>query len=147
MPLIIRPLETNDFPSWLPLWNENNLGHRNEAVTTETWSRLMDENQQVYGLCALKNGEMAGFLHYVLHPTTGALEPACYMQDVFVHPEYRKQGIAHALVHELIKTSEKSDWSRIYWLADEANEAAQALYKNIGVKMNFNLFILPTRKT
>lgn len=99
--ITIRPLEPNDFPNWLPLWDGNNLGQRNEAVTTQTWSRLMDESSTVGGLCALSGGAMVGLVHYILHPTTGALEQACYMQDVYVDPEFRQQGIAGQLVRAL----------------------------------------------
>lgn len=119
------------------------MGHINEALTTETWTRLMDENYGVYGLCALKNGEMAGLVHYILHPTTGAFEPICYMQDLFVDDNFRKQGIARKMVFALTEIGHKEKWTRLYWLADDNNEAAQALYKNIGVKMNFSLYIQP----
>lgn len=139
----IRPLMFNDFPSWLPLWDDNNMGQRNEAVTTSTWERLNDEAVPVYGLCALKGSEMVGILHYVLHYTTGSIEPACYMQDVFTAPEFRGQGIAKAMIAALAKTGATEKWSRLYWLADNNNEAAQGLYKNIGVKLDFGLHILP----
>ena len=141
--IAIRPLEQNDFPNWLPLWDGNNLGQRDEAVTSSTWARLMDDGYPVGGLCALLRGEMAGLVHYVLHPTTGAIAEACYMQDVFVAPEYRRRGVARTLVRELEALGRKAGWSRLYWLADADNHAAQALYKSIGVKMNFNLFIQP----
>lgn len=143
--ITIRPLEPNDFPNWLPLWDGNNMGQRDETVTTQTWSRLMDAESPVDGLCALRGGEMAGLVHYILHPTTGAIENACYMQDVYVDPEFRQQGIAAKLVRALDKKGRFEGWSRLYWLADADNEAAQALYKNIGVKMNFNLFIQPLK--
>jgi len=121
------------------------MGQRDEAVTTQTWSRLIDADSPVGGLCALSGGEMAGLVHYILHPTTGALENACYMQDVYVDPAFRQQGIAAKLVRELERIGRVEKWSRLYWLADANNEAAQALYKKIGVKLNFNLFIQPLK--
>lgn len=142
-PVVIRPLEPHDFPNWLPLWDGNNMGQRNEAVTTETWSRLMNPDFPVFGLCALSKGAMAGLVHYVLHPTTGSIAMAAYMQDVYVDPAFRQQGIARQMVEELVALGRGEKWSRLYWLADAENEAAQALYKRIGVKMNFNLFIQP----
>ena len=141
----IRPLQSNDFPSWLPLWDQNNMGHRDEAVTAETWSRLMDADMQVHGICAVKGGRMAGLIHYILHPTTGAIEPVCYMQDVFVDPDFRQKGIARQMIEALSKTGQQKKWARMYWLAEADNNAAQALYKTIGVKMNFTLHILPLK--
>lgn len=143
MSLKIRPLERNDFPDWLPLWDGNNKGERNEAVTTETWSRLTDPDFPVRGLCAELNGDMVGLVHYVLHYTTGSIAPVCYMQDVYVDPSMRKKGIARVMVMELSKIAFKEKWGRMYWLAEENNEAAQALYENIGVKLNFSLHVLP----
>ncbi len=143
MSLKIRTLAAEDFPAWLPLWDGNNQGVRKEDVTAETWSRLIDDDFPVHGFCAELKGEMVGLVHYVLHPTTGSIEPVCYMQDVFVNPDYRSKGIARALVSELSKKAFKENWARMYWLAEDDNQAAQALYKNIGVKLNFTFHVLP----
>ncbi|GJL85903.1 MAG: N-acetyltransferase [Micavibrio sp.] len=140
--LTIRPLVQNDFPQWLPLWDGNNMDQRNEDVTTETWSRLLDPAYPVHGLCAMQEDKMLGFVHYVIHPTTGSIEPVCYMQDVYVDPVQRRKGIARALVEEVAKVKERENWARIYWLAEGDNEVAQELYKDIGVKLNFTLHVL-----
>lgn len=141
--LKIRPLEQNDFPAWLPLWDGNNMGQRNEEVTTETWSRILDSDSPVHGLGAFDGDTMVGLVHYILHPTTGHIEPACYMQDVYVDPAQRQKGIGRALVEEIARIGQQEKWSRLYWLAEEDNVAAQNLYKNIGVKLNFSLHVMP----
>lgn len=143
--LEIRPLQNPDFPAWLPLWDGNNMGRRNEEVTAETWSRLIDSGSPVNGLAAFNGGEMRGFVHYILHPTTGYIRPVCYMQDVYVDPEHRRKGIARTLVQELTKIAKKEQWGRLYWFAENSNEAAQALYKNLGVKLDFALHVMPLR--
>jgi ribosomal protein S18 acetylase RimI-like enzyme len=140
---VIRPLEQNDFPGWLPLWDGNNEGSRNQDVTAETWSRLIDPHSTVNGLCAIQGGKMVGLVHYILHPTTGAIAPVCYMQDLYVPPEQRRQGIARALVEELAKIGRMKKWTRMYWLAETDNEAAQTLYQNLGLKLRFTLHVLP----
>ncbi len=146
MTVTIRPLEKNDFDQWLPLWDGNNMGQRDEDVTAETWRRLLDSAAQVNGLCAEHKGKLVGLVHYILHPTTGAIEPVCYMQDVYVHPDHRHQGVARTLVTELAKIGQKQKWARMQWLAEADNIAAQNLYKNIGVKLNFTLHVMPLGK-
>jgi ribosomal protein S18 acetylase RimI-like enzyme len=141
--LTIRPLHTGDYQNWLPLWNGNNDGHYDAIVTDETWRRLNDPDFPVFGLCAELDGAMAGLVHYVLHPTTGNLKLICYMQDVYVSPEFRQRGIARALVTDLAARALKQGWARVYWLADTQNTAAQNLYKNLGVKLDFTLHVLP----
>ena len=143
MAVKIRPIENRDFPDWLPLWDGNNLGTRDEAVTSETWSRLTDPDFPVYGLVAEDGGKLVGLLHYITHPTTGNLKDVCYMQDVYVDPAHRQKGIARKLLNELaiIGQSDKK-WGRIYWLAEADNEAAQNLYETIGTKLNFTLHMM-----
>jgi len=142
--LIIRPLQFDDFPAWLPLWDANNLGQRNEAVTSETWSRLCDaDNVMVNGLCADMGGEIMGIVHYILHPTTGAINPVCYMQDVYVDKAHRRKGLGKRLVNEVTKIAEKEKWARMYWLTQEGNVEAKAMYENFGIKLNFSFYVLP----
>jgi ribosomal protein S18 acetylase RimI-like enzyme len=142
--LIIRPLVYNDFPNWLPLWDGNNLGQRDEAATTQTWERLSDpENTQVNGLCAVRGETMIGIVHYILHPTTGSIDPVCYMQDVYVAPQERKKGIGKKLVEAVTKQGEKEKWGRLYWLTPNDNIEAKALYKSLGIKLDFSFYVLP----
>ena len=142
--LKIRPFQFEDFPKWLPLWDGNNLGHRDEAVTAETWSRLCDtSNTQVNGLCAEMNGDILGIVHYIVHPTTGSINPVCYMQDVYVDPAHRRKGIARRLVDEVTKIGSREKWTRMYWLTQFGNVEAKAMYENFGVKLDFTLYVLP----
>ena len=142
--LTIAPFIPDDFDQWVKLWDDNNMGHSDKAVTTHTWSRLMDEGSSVNGLSAKIGNKIVGFLHNILHPVTGHLQPVCYMQDVYVDSDFRKQGIARVLIGELARTGMAAKWARIYWLAEADNVAAQALYKDLGVKLNFTLHALPT---
>lgn len=142
MAVSIRSLKPEDYDRWLLLWNANNQGHINETVTLSTWQRLM-ENQQVCGLAAFDGVDMTGLVHFILHPVTGHLEPVCYMQDLFVAPRHRRKGIARALVKALAKRGQDYGWARLYWLAEAQNHEAQSLYKDLGLKLDFTLHVLP----
>lgn len=143
---MIRPLERNDYDSWLPLWQANCLHQISDEVTAETWRRLTNPKEHVFGLGAFDGEELKGILHYILHPTTGYKEYACYMQDLFVDENCRRQGIAKRLVWELNEIGQKERWARIYWFAENKNEAVQNLYKNLGTRMDFSLHMLATQK-
>lgn len=141
--LVIDDLHEKDFAEWLVLWDGNNGGQRNNEVTRETWARLLNPIFPVHGFAARINGKMAGLVHYILHPVTGHIMPVCYMQDLYVAPEFRKRGIGHALVQYLAAIGKREEWARMYWLAEADNHAAQELYKNLGFKLNFTLHVLP----
>ena len=138
----IRAVTSDDFPQWLALWNANNLGQVNEAVTTQTWMRILDADAPVHALVTEDKGNLVGLVQYVVHPTTGSINDVCYMQDVFVAPERRKQGIARKMVTALGRIGSREKWARIYWLAESDNEAAQALYRDLGQKLDFTLHVL-----
>ncbi|MFP4097409.1 MAG: N-acetyltransferase family protein [Alphaproteobacteria bacterium] len=142
--LIVRPLISDDYAQWLPLWDGNNMGQRNEALTAQTWSRLCDPaNTQVNGLGADMGGRLLGITHYILHPTTGHLNPVCYMQDVYVDPAHRRKGVAKRMVEALSAIALQEKWARMYWLTHDENYEAKAMYKHFGVKLNFSFYVLP----
>ena len=143
MSLSITPLSPEDFPRWQELWDQNNLGQSKPDVTQETWRRLISAEEDVHGLGAyLEDGTLIAIMHYILHPVTGSLAPACYMQDLFTDPTYRGQGAARTLLHALKKEHGTAGWARIYWIADMQNEAAQKLYTSFGTRINFSFHIL-----
>ncbi len=142
MTVTIRALKTDDYDQWLRLWNANNMGHSNEEITAVTWQRLM-ENDQVRGLVAEDDGALCGLVHFILHPVTGHIKPVCYMQDVFVSPTHRRKGIGRQLVTTLATLGKAEGWARLYWLAEAQNKEAQTLYRNLGLKLDFTLHVLP----
>jgi len=141
--IVIDDIRENDFREWNVLWDGNNAGHRNDVVTKETWNRLLNPVFPVHGFVARMDGKMVGLVHYILHPVTGHIQPVCYMQDLYVDPAIRSRGVGRALVEHLAAVGKREGWARMYWLAETKNAAAQALYKNIGVKLDFTLHIQP----
>lgn len=139
----IALLAAGDYEAWLPLWIGNNQGQFDEAVSETTWARLIDPASNVGGLAAWQGDKMAGLVHYILHPVTGHIEPVCYMQDVYVDPPCRRRGIARKMIETLAAKGAAENWARLYWLAEQDNEAAQALYKNLGLKLDFTLHVMP----
>ena len=145
--MLIRSLEREDYHAWLPLWHANCFHQISDEVTRETWRRLINPKEQVFGIGIFEaTGNLDGFLHYILHPVTGFVEPVCYMQDLYVAENARRQGLAKRLIWELQDIGKNKEWARIYWFAENKNKAAQNLYKNLGVRVDFSLHILKTQE-
>ena len=140
----ITPLDKKHYTQWLPLWEENCRHQVTQDITSTTWQRMCDAHSAVNGLGAFDGDELVGFVHYILHPVTGHMNPVAYMQDVFTAPAHRRRGVARQLIGELAAIGRAQGWPRIYWLAEADNEAAQQLYADIGVKLKFTLHALPT---
>ncbi len=145
--MTIRPLDRSDYDQWLPLWQENCEHKIADKVTAETWRRLCHKKESVCGLgCFDETGALLGFLHYVVHATTGYIEPACYMQDIYIATEHRKCGYAKRLIWELRAIATAQNWSRVYWFAENNNLPAQNLYKTLGIKLNFSLHMMQIKE-
>ena len=143
----LRSLERKDHDQWLPLWQANCLHQISDEVTAETWRRLTNPKENVYGLGVFDdNDKLLGFLHYILHPTTGFTAYACYMQDLYIDEAFRRQGYAKRLIWELHALGKAKKWSRIYWFAENNNIATQNLYKTLGIKIDFSLHMLQTQE-
>ncbi len=141
--LQIAPVVPGDHNAWLRLWDGNNGMPVDARITTQTWARLIDPAATVNGLIAHADGTACGLVHYILHPVTGNLMPACYMQDLYVDPAFRRRGIAQALVEALADRGRTERWARLYWLAEAANPGAQGLYRKLGLKLDFTFHVMP----
>lgn len=136
----IAPLSAEDHAAWLKLWEQSTGAGCPPNVTAGVWERLIGPTPDLGGLGIRRDGVLAGILHYVLHPATASLAPACLMQDVYVAPEFRRQGLARALVEHLIGLGRAQGWCRILWMVEESNAPAHALYRTLGVRMAFSLY-------
>lgn len=144
--MIVGALQPSDYESWLPLWQANMEHSVSDEITAETWRRICDPTFPVggIGVRAAEGAPLCGICHYILHYTTGNLKQICYMQDLYIDAEYRRQGLGRLLVTYLAALATAQGWSRLYWLAEADNEAAQTLYKTLGFKLNFTLHVFPT---
>ncbi len=130
----IRDLNAGDECRWRELWADYNTfyeAHVAEAVTAETWRRIMEPGSGVGARVAQRGGRVAGFGVFVLHPSTWTIGPSCYLEDLFVDPASRGLGVGRALVQDLLDRGRECGWSRLYWHTRAGNEAARRLYDSV----------------
>ena len=115
---VIRDPRPEDEAAWRRLWAGYVAFYEAEvsdAVTSATWQRLLAPGSNIFGRVAEWQGAVAGFAVCVLHPGTWTLAPICYLEDLFVDPKARGQGIGHALIEDLVTLGRDRGWSRLYW--------------------------------
>jgi GNAT superfamily N-acetyltransferase len=137
----IRAIEAGDGPEWSGLWAGYTRFYRArlpESVTEATFARLMDPEVQPYGLVATDgDGHLLGFAHYLFHPTTWAMTDVCYLQDLFVDPEARGGGIGRGLIEAVCAAAEAKGAAKTYWMTQEFNAEARALYDTLARRTSF----------
>lgn len=129
---------------WRSLWRMNVGDALDKPVIDHTEKQILDPREKLFALLAItEENEVVGLLHGVVHPVAGSMNPVCYMQDLYVHPARRRQGIASSLLESLTAVGRQEKWDRIYWLTDKTNVDAQNLYKSRAVTLDFTFHILP----
>lgn len=95
-----------------------------------TWWRLLDGGQ-TRGIAAWLDGTMVGIAHYVFHASVWGKDGRCYLADLFVDAEVRRQGVATAVIRWVARNAEEHGFRGLYWntLADAP---ARALYDQVG---------------
>ena len=136
--ILIRPLTARDREVWSPLWDGYNEFYGrvgptalDPAVTEQTWARLMDATEPVWGLVAEINGRVVGFVHYLFHHATTLLAENCLLHDLFTTPEARGHGVGRALIEAVFEAAARAGSTRVYWTTHESNETAQRLYDTL----------------
>jgi GNAT superfamily N-acetyltransferase len=128
--IIIRDPTPADEMAWRELWSQYNAFYEvsiPEAVTARTWQRMLDPASTIFGRLAVADSEIAGFTINMLHESTWTIGPVCYLEDLFVAPEFRGRGIGRLLIQELVDRAKSNGWSRLYWQT-RANNPARRLY-------------------
>jgi GNAT superfamily N-acetyltransferase len=136
----IRHLRSDERAEWEPLWRayltfyETSLP---DAVIDVTWARLNDPAEPVFVMGAFADGRMVGIVQYLFHRSNWTVGNYCYLQDLFVTPDTRGLGIGRRLIAAVEVQAREAGASRLYWLTQESNHAARALYDQVASRSGF----------
>jgi GNAT superfamily N-acetyltransferase len=79
-------------------------------------------------------GKPAGFALFFHNFSTFLGKPGLYLEDLFVSPNYRNQGLGMGFFRELGKIAVERDCGRMEWWVLDWNEAALKFYKKLGAQ-------------
>jgi ribosomal protein S18 acetylase RimI-like enzyme len=132
MTVTVRRIEARDEPRWRALWEGYCRFYErvlSEDVTRHTWQRIMDGESPVNAIVAEREGSgVIGIANYILHENTWTLTPVCYLEDLYVDPAQRAEGVGRQLIDWLVAEMQARGWSRLYWNTKENNYRARGLY-------------------
>jgi GNAT superfamily N-acetyltransferase len=147
MPLAIRTVTRQDYDQWLPLWDGYNAFYGRSGptalapeITRVTWMRFFDAYEPVHALVADDGGRLLGLTHYLFHRSTTAIEPSCYLQDLFTAEDVRGKGVASALIYAVYERAKLAGAPRVYWQTHVTNHTAQRLYDKVAERSGFIVY-------
>ncbi len=80
------------------------------------------------------DGSPAGFAFYFFDYSTWLGKPGLYLEDIFVDPEFRGQGIGRALLERLAQIAIERGCARMKWEVLDWNEPAIEFYRTMGAE-------------
>jgi len=145
--LTIRFVTRQDHDRWLPLWAGYNAFYGRSGptalapeITAMTWARFFDADEPVHALVAESGGQLFGLTHYLFHRSTTAIEPVCYLQDLFTDETARGRGVGRALIDGVYEQARRAGLRRVYWQTHQTNYTAQQLYNKVAEHSGFVVY-------
>jgi GNAT superfamily N-acetyltransferase len=137
MPILaLRPATANDVPLILDLIRGlaeyERLPHA--VVATEALLRdsLFGPVPAAEVVIAELDGVAAGFALFCHNYSTFLARRGLWLEDLFVRPAFRGQGIGRALLVHLAEVAVARDCGRLEWSVLDWNESAIGFYRSLG---------------
>ena len=140
MTLQIRPGELADVPVIADLIRGLSRYEKLEHMVTMTEEKLTDalfgEPRYAETLIAEDDGEAVGFALFFHNFSTFLAQPGLYLEDLFVVPGHRAEGIGRKLLERLAQIALDRGCGRLEWAVLDWNTDAIGFYERLGAKPN-----------
>ncbi len=134
--LKIRPAQENDVDAIFELIRGlaayEKLTDRVTGNSDLLRSHLFGARPYAESIVAELGNQLVGFGLFFHTYSTFLTQPGLYLEDVFVLPEYRRQGIGRALMISIAKIAFDRGCGRLEWSALDWNQPAIDFYQDLG---------------
>ncbi len=140
MPIEVRPVGHGEFFPWHAVYTgyaEFYETPLNDEKAVLVWSWIIDDANEVECLVAVDGEEVVGLAHFREFARPLAGSRGLYLDDLFVVPERRGQGIATALIDAVTAIGSQRGASVVRWITAKDNETARSLYKTVADKTHW----------
>jgi len=137
---LVRAARADEYATWYPLWRGYQAFYKvdiAEDVSRLTWQRFFDDAEPMHCDFAEVDGTVRGLVHSIDHRSCWMSEWSCYLQDLFVDPSLRGQGLGRKLIEHVYAQAKARGCARVHWLTHESNLDAMKLYDRIADRPGF----------
>jgi GNAT superfamily N-acetyltransferase len=132
----IRPAQPNDVPGihalLLELADYERLSHTVKATEDALHEALFGSKPAAEAIVAEVDGRMVGYALYFTTYSTFVGRPGIYLEDLFVQPASRGQGIGKQLLARVAATAIERNCGRLEWAVLDWNQPSIEFYKRLG---------------
>ena len=138
MAITIRPAKRTDIPQILAFIRAlADYEHEPQAVIASEADLERDgfgPSPFYFCLIAEQDSRPAGFAFYFFNYSTWLGRPGLYLEDLFVSPEFRNQGVGHALLQKVAAIAVEKGCPRLQWEVLDWNTPAIEFYRAAGAE-------------
>ncbi|MBP1615164.1 MAG: family N-acetyltransferase [Bacteroidetes bacterium] len=132
----IRPVEESDFSQIVSLFKDFAIFEKAPEKMTNSVERMNKEKAFFNCFVAeTEDNQIIGYVTYFFGYYTW-IGKSLYMDDLYVKPEYRANGIGTKLINKVIEFAKDSECHKLRWQVSEWNKPAIGFYKNIGAQVD-----------
>jgi GNAT superfamily N-acetyltransferase len=136
--ITIRPADPSDAALILRFIRALAVYEREPDAVVATEETLLAHgfgpNPYFHCLIAELNESPAGFAFYFFDYSTWLGQPGIYLEDLFVDPPFRGQGVGKALLEALARVALEHGCARMKWEVLDWNEPAIDFYRAMGAE-------------
>ena len=142
---MIRDIRLNDKDEWEVLYRGYADFYKvemNAKILKIVWEWIHDKNHEVSGLAYEQDKKIIGIAHYRKMPSPLRGKYIGFLDDLYVDPKYRRNGIGEKIIKELKAISKKNNLNLVRWITRDDNIKAKSLYEKLSKKTNWEVFEL-----
>ena len=110
------------------------LSHMVTATAADLEHYLNAANAKVFALIAELDGRAVGMALYFYNFSTFRGRHGMYIEDIYVDPDARGEGIGGALLRALAEKAKAQECARMEWAVLDWNAPAIAFYEKLGAQ-------------
>ena len=142
---MIRNIKIKDKVEWEKLYQAYAEFYR-VKITEETlntvWNWLHDLKHELNGLVYEIDNHIVAIAHYRQMPSPLRGKNIGFLDDLFVHPDFRGRKIGEDIINKLNEISKERGWGLIRWITRNDNHSAKSLYDRIAKKSSWDVYEL-----
>ena len=136
--LILRPMTPQDAPLVVSYIKELAEYERDPDAAVATVDDILhfafSDHPLIHVVMAEWEGKPAGFALWFYNFSTWEGKAGIYLEDLFIRPEYRRNGIGKALLIHLARVAVQNNCTRFVWQVLDWNEPSINFYRQMGAK-------------
>ena len=142
---MIRNIQNKDKDEWRELYQGYANFYKVEIskITLDTvWNWLLDQNHELSGLVYETNNKLVAIAHYRRMPSPLRGKDIGFLDDLYVHPDFRGRKIGEEIINKLNHISQEKGWGLIRWITRNDNHNAKSLYDRVAKKSTWDVYEL-----